>query len=215
VRANDEYVGERASHKLEHLTGLVMLPVQVQSWRAHQEEQQPHTGMDVSLFYLRPAPERGRYSAERVGTGLGVSPIDSRSAAMTGQVHIQRTPRPNELPSRAATAHATPSIAWLALQRSPGGVEHTPPTHKYCIACDLHGSYRDKLLEVVPEKRVQFIQFKRQSKAKVITFPQTCHQTCRRYKKKTSSQVPRDLQLQRTTKDTRALYSPAPNILIV
>jgi hypothetical protein len=115
VRTNDEYVGERASHKLEHLTGLVMLPVQVQSWRAHQEEQQPHTGMDVSLFYLRPAPERGRYSAERVGTG----PIDSRSAAMTGQVHIQRTPRPNELPSRAATAHATPGDQ-NQLRSSPG-----------------------------------------------------------------------------------------------
>jgi hypothetical protein len=124
------------------------------------------------------------------------------------------------IPRSDCTRHArgpepAAQFAWLALQRSPGGVEHTPPTHKYCIACDLHGSYRDKLLEVVPEKRVQFIQFKLQSKAKMITFPQTCHQTCRRYKKKTSSQVPRDLQLQRTTKDTRALYSPAPNILIV
>jgi hypothetical protein len=36
---------------------------------------QPHTGMDVSLFYLRPASERGRYSAEHVGTGRGVSPV--------------------------------------------------------------------------------------------------------------------------------------------
>jgi hypothetical protein len=199
-----------------------MLPVQVQSWRAHQEEQQPHTGMDVSLFYLRPAPERGRYSAERVGTGLGVSPIDSRSAAMTGQVHIQRTPRPNELPSRAATAHATPGdqnqlrssalFAWLALQRSPGGVEHTPPTHKYCIACDLHGSYRDKLLEVVPEKRVllpQFIQFKLQSKAKMITFPQTCHQTCRRYKKKLAPKCHVTCNCKGRPK-TRARFIPRP-----